>query len=71
MHSPGEKKKNKDRDKEKSKTKGNANTVALMGLNINGNSISFGETAWKGGLRPRQAYNTPNELQDGYNKFFS
>jgi nitrate/nitrite transport system substrate-binding protein len=60
----------RDRDREKNKTKGNANTVALMGLNINGNSISFGETAWKGGLRPRQAYNTVNELQDGYNKFF-
>jgi nitrate/nitrite transport system substrate-binding protein len=65
-----EKKKNKDKDKDKSRTKGNANTVALMGLNINGNSISFGEAAWNAGLRPRQAYNTPNELQDGYNKFF-
>jgi nitrate/nitrite transport system substrate-binding protein len=28
------------------------------------------EVAWKAGLRPSQSYNTPNELQDGYNKFF-
>jgi nitrate/nitrite transport system substrate-binding protein len=60
----------RDKDKDKNKTKVNANTVALMGLNINGNSISFSEAAWKAGLRPRQAYSTPNELQDGYNKFF-
>jgi nitrate/nitrite transport system substrate-binding protein len=58
----------KDRDRDNSKS--NANTVALMGLNINGNSISLSETAWKAGLRPRQAYNDLNELQDGYNKFF-
>ena len=59
-----------DRDRDRKKGKSTANTVALMGLNINGNSISFGETAWKAGLRSRQAYNNPNELQDGYNKFF-
>jgi nitrate/nitrite transport system substrate-binding protein len=63
-------KKDRDRDRDRKKTKSTANTVALMGLNINGNSISFGETAWKAGLRSRQAYNNPNELQDGYNKFF-
>lgn len=45
-------------------------TVALMGLNVNGNSISFGEAAWKAGMRPRQAYNSLRELQDGYSKFF-
>lgn len=68
---------NEDRDrsrqrekKAKDRSKGGANTVALMGLNINGNSISFGEAAWKGGLRPRQAYNHLNELEEGYNKFF-
>jgi nitrate/nitrite transport system substrate-binding protein len=60
----------KDRDRDEKKGKSTANTVALMGLNINGNSISFGETAWKAGLRSRQAYNNPNELQDGYNKYF-
>jgi nitrate/nitrite transport system substrate-binding protein len=59
----------KEKDKD-NKIKGNANTVALMGLNINGNSISLGEPAWKAGLRPRQAYNSLNELQEGYNKFF-
>jgi nitrate/nitrite transport system substrate-binding protein len=64
------KKKGRNQDKEKNKSKGNGTTVALMGLNINGNSISFGEAAWQGGIRPRQAYNTYNELQDGYNKFF-
>jgi nitrate/nitrite transport system substrate-binding protein len=60
------------KDKEKSKGKGNskANTVALMGLNINGNSISFGESAWKAGMRPRQSYNSLKELREGYNKFF-
>jgi nitrate/nitrite transport system substrate-binding protein len=60
----------KSRDKDKTKAKSNATTVALMGLNINGNSISLGEAAWKAGLRPRQAYNTQTELQEGYNKFF-
>jgi nitrate/nitrite transport system substrate-binding protein len=63
-------KKKKDRDKEQEKSKGNANTVALMGLNINGNSISFGEVAWKAGLRSSPAYNNIHELQAGYNKFF-
>ncbi len=62
--------KKKNRDKDKSKGKISANTVALMGLNINGNSISLSEIAWKAGLRPRQAYNSLNELQSGYNKFF-
>jgi nitrate/nitrite transport system substrate-binding protein len=60
----------RSKDREKDRSKSNANTVALMGLNINGNSISLGETAWKAGLRPRQAYNSLGELQDGYNKFF-
>jgi nitrate/nitrite transport system substrate-binding protein len=62
--------KEKDKEKDKDKPKSSGNTIALMGLNINGNSISLGEAAWKGGLRSRQAYNNPNELQDGYNKFF-
>jgi nitrate/nitrite transport system substrate-binding protein len=56
--------------KDTDKSKSNANTVALMGININGNSISLSEAAWKGGLRPRQAYNHLNELEEGYNKFF-
>jgi nitrate/nitrite transport system substrate-binding protein len=60
----------RDKDNDKDKNKGNANTVALMGLNINGNSISLSETAWKAGLRSRQAYNNLGELQEGYNKFF-
>jgi nitrate/nitrite transport system substrate-binding protein len=59
------------RERERSKdTANNANTVALMGLNINGNSISLSETAWKAGLRSRPAYNNLYELQEGYNKFF-
>ena len=56
--------------KEREKSPVAGNTVALMGLNINGNSISLSETAWKAGLRPRQAYNSLIEIQDGYNKFF-
>ena len=64
----GDRKRNKDKDKTKSKSAGI--TVALMGLNINGNSISLSETAWKGGLRPLQSYNSLHELQAGYNKFF-
>ena len=58
------------RDPDNEKSKGTANTVALMGLNINGNSISLGEVAWKAGLRSRPAYNTAYELQEGYNNFF-
>jgi nitrate/nitrite transport system substrate-binding protein len=58
------------KDRERDRNKSSANTVALMGLNINGNSISLSETAWKAGLRPRQAYNSLLELQEGYNKFF-
>jgi nitrate/nitrite transport system substrate-binding protein len=64
----GEDKKTKEKSKSKVNSKGK--TVALMGLNLNGNSISFGEAAWKGGMRPRQAYNSLKELQEGYNKFF-
>jgi nitrate/nitrite transport system substrate-binding protein len=52
------------------KRKGKAKTVALMGLSLNGNSISLGEGAWKGGLRRQQAYNSFRELQDVYNKYF-
>jgi nitrate/nitrite transport system substrate-binding protein len=62
--------KDSDKEKDKEKSKAVGNTVGLMGLNINGNSISLGEAAWKGGLRSRQAYNAINELQGGYNKFF-
>ena len=58
------------RDSDANKTKDSAVTVALMGLNINGNSISLNEAAWKGGLRPLQAYNSVQEFKDGYNKFF-
>ncbi len=59
------------RDKEtRKKGTSKANTVALMGLNINGNSISLSESAWQAGMRPRQAYNSLHELQEGYNKFF-
>lgn len=47
-----------------------ANTVALMGLDINGNSISLSQVAWNGGLRSRPAYNNFQEFQAGYNKFF-
>ncbi len=57
-------------DNVKPKRKGNAKTVALMGLSLNGNSISLGEAAWKAGLRRQQAYNTLRELQDVYNKYF-
>jgi nitrate/nitrite transport system substrate-binding protein len=60
----------KSRNKDRVKSKSNANTVALMGLNINGNSISLTEAAWQAGLRPRQVYNSLEELQQGYNKFF-
>ncbi len=59
----------KDKEKRK-KINSKANTVALMGLNINGNSISLSESAWQAGMRPRQAYNSLHELQEGYNKFF-
>ncbi len=52
------------------KSKGKAKTVALMGLSLNGNSISLGEAAWKAGLRPQQAYNSLRELQEAYNKYF-
>jgi nitrate/nitrite transport system substrate-binding protein len=62
--------KNRDKNKDKNKVKSNANTVALMGLNINGNSISFGEVAWKAGLRSSPVYNNIHELQEGYNKYF-
>ncbi len=58
------------RKKDRQQSKGNANTVALMGLNINGNSISLSEAAWKAGLRSRPAYNNLGEFQKGYNKFF-
>ena len=60
----------RQRDRDNEKSQGTANTVALMGLNINGNSISLGEVAWKAGLRSRPAYNNFYELQEGYNKFF-
>lgn len=60
----------RQKDSEESKSKAKANTVALMGLNINGNSISLSETAWKAGLRSRQAYNSLGEFQEGYNQFF-
>lgn len=59
----------KDRENRQT-TNTQANTVALMGLNINGNSISFSESVWKAGLRPRQAYNNLREFQSDYNKFF-
>jgi nitrate/nitrite transport system substrate-binding protein len=58
------------RKRDREQVKSNANTVALMGLNINGNSISLNPSAWKAGLRSRQSYSNLNELQDGYNKFF-
>jgi nitrate/nitrite transport system substrate-binding protein len=58
------------RKKDREPVKSNANTVALMGLNINGNSISLSPAAWKAGVRSRQSYSNLNELQDGYNKFF-
>ncbi|PSB54417.1 CmpA/NrtA family ABC transporter substrate-binding protein [Chamaesiphon polymorphus] len=68
---PRRRRNRRERDNEdKEKSKSNANTVALMGLNINGNSISLGESAWKAGLRPRQAYNSLHEMQESYNKFF-
>ena len=60
----------RNRTKDKEPVKSGANTVALMGLNINGNSISLSEIAWKAGLRSRPAYNNLPELQSGYNKFF-
>ena len=62
-----------DGDGKKAKAKkgdGKAKTIALMGLNINGNSISFGDAAWKAGMRPRKAYNSLSELKEGYSKFF-
>ena len=58
-------KKNKQKDKGNSKGK----TVALMGLNINGNSISFSEAAWKAGVRPSPNYNSLKEFEEGYNKY--
>ena len=60
----------RSRTKDKEQIKSDANTVALMGLNVNGNSISLSEVAWKAGLRSRPAYNNLPELQEGYNKFF-
>jgi nitrate/nitrite transport system substrate-binding protein len=67
---PKSNRRRRKKEREESKSKANANTVALMGLNINGNSISLSETAWKAGLRSRQAYNSLGEFQEGYNKFF-
>jgi nitrate/nitrite transport system substrate-binding protein len=60
----------RDRDRDKDKATTSANAVALMGINLNGNSISFGETAWKGGLRARHLYNATHEMRDSYNRFF-
>jgi nitrate/nitrite transport system substrate-binding protein len=57
-------------EKSKSKKKGQSKTVALMGLSLNGNSISLGEAAWKAGLRHQRAYNSLHEFQDVYNKYF-
>ncbi len=73
--SKGEKPKERDEDKDKKnkdidKTNSKANTVALMGINLNGNSISLGEPAWKAGVRPRQAYNSWREFQEDYNRYF-
>lgn len=61
---------NRDRQHTNSNSKEPVNTVALMGLDINGSSISLSEAAWNAGLRPLQAYNSVRELQEGYNKFF-
>jgi nitrate/nitrite transport system substrate-binding protein len=61
-----DKPRNRDKDKE---GKDPVKTVALMGLNLNGNSISWNEAAWKGGLRPRWDYNNTQEMQAGYNKY--
>ncbi len=58
------------REKSTSKKKGQSKTVALMGLSLNGNSISLGEAAWKAGLRHQRAYNSLHEFQDVYNKYF-
>jgi nitrate/nitrite transport system substrate-binding protein len=63
----GEGRRNRENRKNKNTQ---AHTVALMGLNINGNSISLNESAWKWGLRPKQAYNSIREFQSDYNKFF-
>jgi nitrate/nitrite transport system substrate-binding protein len=56
-------------DKEDKDKKAQPITIALMGTNINGNSISWSEKAWKDGLRPHQDYNSTLELEDGYNKY--
>ncbi len=58
----------RNRDAENSRD--SALTVALMGLNVNGNSISFNQAAWNGGLRSLPAYNSGQEFKEGYNKFF-
>jgi nitrate/nitrite transport system substrate-binding protein len=56
-------------DNQKKGKKAKPITVALMGTNINGNSISWGEAAWKAGMRPHLDYNTAQEVADGYNKY--
>jgi nitrate/nitrite transport system substrate-binding protein len=64
--------KDEDRENSGNKEKGEkvkSQTVALMGTNLNGNSISWGEAAWKAGMRPRMDYNTTQELEDAYNKY--
>ena len=58
---------NREADNE---TKNSGSTIALMGLNINGNSISLNQAAWNGGLRSLPAYNNSQEFKDGYNKYF-
>jgi nitrate/nitrite transport system substrate-binding protein len=65
-NSGGESGEKKDKD---AKSSGNSATVALMGLNLNGNSISWSETAWKGGLRPRWDYNNNIEVRAAYSKY--
>jgi nitrate/nitrite transport system substrate-binding protein len=65
----GKKSSRRSAEPDQQQDRGNAQTVALMGLNLNGNSISLGAAAWHSGLRPLPLYSTVRELQDGYNKF--
>ena len=66
----GQKSSRKSTQTDRQQDSGNAKTVALMGLNLNGNSISLGAPAWKSGLRPLPLYSTVRELQTAYNKFW-
>jgi nitrate/nitrite transport system substrate-binding protein len=43
--------------------------IALMGLNVNGGSISLSKKAWEGGVRPSPKFNYRREFGELYNAY--